>query len=253
MHAAPADGVYAGWLRRLDTGEQLPAAISVGTNPTFAGDRERRVESYVLDRDDLELYGVEVEVVLRRRGSAGMLRFDCVEELVETMHDDVGRARSLVGTPDDRQPAARRRCGAARDGALVRRSTGCPTSCPTSARPPARAAARAAPGERGRSPRWRRGSPSASCSATVPATSPSAIAPRCRRRAAAVFYAATTLRARGRSWAGRWAGRSAASRLLLPLVTRALPLLMLFITFLFINAEVWQVASSMTAASCGSP
>ena len=67
---AAADGVYAGWLRRLDTGERFPAAISVGTNPTFDGQRERRVESYVLDRDDLELYGVEVEVefVERLRG-----------------------------------------------------------------------------------------------------------------------------------------------------------------------------------------
>ena len=27
----------------------------------------------------------------------GMLRFDSVEELVETMHDDVRRTRSLVG------------------------------------------------------------------------------------------------------------------------------------------------------------
>lgn len=33
--------------------------------------------------------------------------------------------------------------------------------------------------------------------------------------------------------------------LLLPLATRALPLLLLFITFLFINTEVWQVASSL--------
>jgi len=33
--------------------------------------------------------------------------------------------------------------------------------------------------------------------------------------------------------------------LLFPLATRALPLLLLFITFLFINAEVWQVASSL--------
>ena len=44
--AAPADGVYAGWLTRADTGERYPAAISVGTNPTFAGERERRVEAY---------------------------------------------------------------------------------------------------------------------------------------------------------------------------------------------------------------
>lgn len=33
--------------------------------------------------------------------------------------------------------------------------------------------------------------------------------------------------------------------LMFPLMTRALPLLLLFITFLFINAEVWQVASSI--------
>ncbi len=97
MHAAPADGVYAGWLRRLDTDDEpLPAAISVGTNPTFDGARERRVESYVLDRDDLELYGVTVEVsfVARLRG---MVRFHSVDALVETMHDDVARARQVLG------------------------------------------------------------------------------------------------------------------------------------------------------------
>ena len=61
--ATPADGVYAGWLRRLDQPDapKLPAAISVGTNPTFDG-IERRVESYVLDRTDLDLYGVEIGV-----------------------------------------------------------------------------------------------------------------------------------------------------------------------------------------------
>ena len=74
LSAAPADGVYAGWLRRPDTGETWPAAISVGTNPTFDGERERRVESYVLDRDDLELYDVEVEVAFvdRLRGMVAL-------------------------------------------------------------------------------------------------------------------------------------------------------------------------------------
>jgi riboflavin kinase/FMN adenylyltransferase len=94
--AAPADGVYAGWLRRLDTGEEYPAAISVGTNPTFDGERERRVESYVLDRTDLELYGAEVEVAFVER-LRGMIRFDGVDKLVETMHDDVRRAREILG------------------------------------------------------------------------------------------------------------------------------------------------------------
>jgi riboflavin kinase/FMN adenylyltransferase len=94
--AAPADGVYAGRLTRLDTGEEYPAAISVGTNPTFDGERERRVESYVLDRTDLELYGAEVEVAFVER-LRGMIRFDGVDKLVETMHDDVRRAREILG------------------------------------------------------------------------------------------------------------------------------------------------------------
>ena len=51
----PADGVYAGRLVRPELPPDapdavLPAAVSVGTNPTFDG-LERRVEAYVLDRD----------------------------------------------------------------------------------------------------------------------------------------------------------------------------------------------------------
>ncbi|MGH3471765.1 MAG: bifunctional riboflavin kinase/FAD synthetase, partial [Nocardioidaceae bacterium] len=60
--AVPADGIYAGWLQRIDVAgaPRWPAAISVGSNPTFDG-VDRRVESYVLDRDDLELYGATVD------------------------------------------------------------------------------------------------------------------------------------------------------------------------------------------------
>lgn len=94
--AAPADGVYAGWLRRLDTAEDFPAAISVGTNPTFDGVRERRVESYVLDRSDLDLYGVEVEVAFVER-IRGMVKFEGIEKLVETMNVDVVRTREILG------------------------------------------------------------------------------------------------------------------------------------------------------------
>lgn len=93
--AAPADGVYAGWLRRADSGETLPVAISVGTNPTFAGERERRVEAYVLDRDDLDLYDVQVEVSFVAR-IRGMIAFDGVESLLVAMADDVAQARSIL-------------------------------------------------------------------------------------------------------------------------------------------------------------
>jgi riboflavin kinase/FMN adenylyltransferase len=96
--AVPADGIYAGWLTSLDPAgreqERWPAAISVGTNPTFGG-RERTVEAYALDRDDLDLYGVHVAVdfVARLRG---MIRFDSVADLIEQMHRDAGAARAVT-------------------------------------------------------------------------------------------------------------------------------------------------------------
>jgi riboflavin kinase / FMN adenylyltransferase len=96
--AVPADGVYAGWLRVTDGEDQaaLPAAISVGTNPTFDGVRDRRVEAYVLDRTDLELYGRDVEISFVAR-IRGMVKFDGVDALVDTIRDDVVRTRSLLG------------------------------------------------------------------------------------------------------------------------------------------------------------
>ena len=77
--------------------QYLPAAISVGTNPTF-GDNERNVESYVLDRTDLELYGVEVEVsfVTRLRGQ---VKFESVDDLLVQMKFDVDAARQLLTAP----------------------------------------------------------------------------------------------------------------------------------------------------------
>lgn len=94
--AVPADGVYAGWLRVLEDGEPQPAAISVGTNPTFDGVRDRRVEAYVLDRTDLDLYGRRVEVSFVGR-IRGMVKFDGIDELVTTIRDDVDRTRALLG------------------------------------------------------------------------------------------------------------------------------------------------------------
>jgi riboflavin kinase / FMN adenylyltransferase len=96
--AAPADGVYAGWLTLPDAPEAdpLPAAISVGSNPTFDGERERRVEAYVLDRSDLELYDVPVKISFVAR-IRGMVAFDGVDALLAAMADDVERARMILG------------------------------------------------------------------------------------------------------------------------------------------------------------
>jgi riboflavin kinase/FMN adenylyltransferase len=96
--AIPADGVYAGWLASLDGGgletERWPAAISVGTNPTFDG-QQRVVEAYALDRDDLDLYGVHVAVDFTAR-LRGMDRFDSVDALIAQMQLDIARARALL-------------------------------------------------------------------------------------------------------------------------------------------------------------
>lgn len=95
--AVPRDGVYAGVLRSTasDGGDRRwPAAISVGMNATF-GDRERSVEAYALDRDDLDLYGrraaVEFAAYLR-----DMVAFDGVDALIAQMHRDVEAVRRVV-------------------------------------------------------------------------------------------------------------------------------------------------------------
>ncbi|HBJ72213.1 MAG TPA: bifunctional riboflavin kinase/FAD synthetase [Actinobacteria bacterium] len=91
----PADGVYAGWL--IASSQRFPAAISVGTNPQFSG-VERRVETYVLDRDDLDLYDQEVTVVFVAH-LRGQLVFDGLEGLVEQMAQDVAATREVLGLP----------------------------------------------------------------------------------------------------------------------------------------------------------
>ena len=94
--AVPADGVYAGRLLR-PSGGALPAAISIGTNPTFAG-RDRRVEAFVLDAEPgLDLYGERVGLSFAAR-LRDTLRFDGVEPLVAQMDRDVARARELLSS-----------------------------------------------------------------------------------------------------------------------------------------------------------
>ena len=100
----PADGVYAGWLTRLDRPAEgeglvdrvLPAAVSIGTNPTFDG-HERRVEGYVLDRTDLDLYGERIcyELVRRLRPT---VKYEGIEPLVRQMNEDVAQCRAILST-----------------------------------------------------------------------------------------------------------------------------------------------------------
>lgn len=100
--AIPADGVYACWFTHRRRGSAqpvatLPAAVSVGSNPTFSG-TERTVEAFVLDAD-ADFYGehVELDFVSRLRM---MERFDAVDELVARMHQDVEETRSALAADE---------------------------------------------------------------------------------------------------------------------------------------------------------
>jgi riboflavin kinase/FMN adenylyltransferase len=94
----PADGIYAGWL--VDAaGKRWPAAISVGSNPTFDG-VSRQVEAHVIDRpkeaaEDFDLYGQTVVVEFTER-LRGMVAYRGPEALVEQMRLDVVQARDIL-------------------------------------------------------------------------------------------------------------------------------------------------------------
>ena len=89
----PSDGVYAGWL--TVEGNKWPAAISIGTNPTFAGDRNRQVEAYALDQTNLDLYEkvARVEFGWRLRDT---IKFDGLDPLLAQMKVDCEKARELT-------------------------------------------------------------------------------------------------------------------------------------------------------------
>ena len=94
----PADGVYAGWATFSGEDQAYPAAISVGTNPTFQG-QVRRVEAYVLDKEfgEFDVYDREMtlEFVSRIRGQVA---FTGMDDLIVQMHEDIADVREVLHT-----------------------------------------------------------------------------------------------------------------------------------------------------------
>lgn len=92
----PAPGIYAGWAH---TGAgRFPAAVSLGTNPTFGGQR-LSLEAHLLDFDaDLYGQGMSVDFVARLRDEAA---FAGAEELARAIRSDVEAARALLGAPPE--------------------------------------------------------------------------------------------------------------------------------------------------------
>lgn len=92
----PSDGVYAGWLSVRN--HRWPAAISIGTNPTFEGVRSRQIEAYALDQENLDLYDqiAKVEFGWRLRDT---IKFSGLDPLLAQMKIDCDKARELTRSP----------------------------------------------------------------------------------------------------------------------------------------------------------
>ena len=96
----PADGVYAGWITDLDTPQhpRYAAAISIGTNPTFAhedGQISRVIEAYALTDTWLDLYDHHIRVEFAQYLNP-MLTFDSVDGLVTAMQQYEQQTRIIT-------------------------------------------------------------------------------------------------------------------------------------------------------------
>jgi riboflavin kinase/FMN adenylyltransferase len=89
----PGQGIYAGTAELFD-GSRYPAAIDVGTNPTF-GVEPLHVEAFLLDYEGDELRGEPLALVFWER-LRDEERFGSTDDLVVAIADDVERTRAVV-------------------------------------------------------------------------------------------------------------------------------------------------------------
>lgn len=90
----PRDGVYVTWTEVR--GRRHPSVTNIGVRPTF-GEKERVIESHILDYEGGALYGEPVRVGFTRR-LRDEKRFSGVEELREQIGRDVQAARDWLRT-----------------------------------------------------------------------------------------------------------------------------------------------------------
>jgi riboflavin kinase / FMN adenylyltransferase len=91
----PGAGVYA--CRAIIEGKTWPAAVNVGTRPTFEDtDKKSHVEAYILDFSN-NLYGqvIALEFVERLRGE---VRYQSIEELIDQIYIDIDQTRVIINS-----------------------------------------------------------------------------------------------------------------------------------------------------------
>lgn len=94
----PGAGVYACRVHIMD--EIWPAAVNIGTRPTFeSSDQRSHVEAHILDYSrDIYAQHITVEFIARLRGEQ---RFQSVEELISQVHNDIDKTREIIaGVPE---------------------------------------------------------------------------------------------------------------------------------------------------------
>jgi len=90
----PADGIYAG-RGLLENGTSYPAAISIGTKPTF-GESDRTCEAHLIGFDsEPDIYGWKLELLFDH-WLRDQIRFDSVEDLKNAIQDDVEKTTQLL-------------------------------------------------------------------------------------------------------------------------------------------------------------
>jgi riboflavin kinase/FMN adenylyltransferase len=91
----PGAGVYACRVKILD--KLWPAAVNVGTRPTFEStDQRSHVEAHILDySDDLYTKIITLEFIERLRGEE---RFESIDDLIRQIYTDIDQTREIIKT-----------------------------------------------------------------------------------------------------------------------------------------------------------
>ncbi len=90
----PGDGIYAGHAQ-MEDGRVFPAAISIGTKPTFDG-RDRVCEAHIIGYDgDLDWYDWHLQITVEH-WIREQLRFSSGDALAEQMKRDIAEAGRML-------------------------------------------------------------------------------------------------------------------------------------------------------------
>lgn len=90
----PANGVYAAYAQ-LDSGAVFRAAVSVGINPTTDQDGLHKIEAFLMDGFDSDIYGQNLSLDFHKQ-MRGEAKFDSLSSLVAHIERDVAEIAALL-------------------------------------------------------------------------------------------------------------------------------------------------------------